>query len=272
MTALVWDQVGDRTYESGVDRGVLYLPDGSAIPWNGLISVVEHFNNDASPVYYDGMLINNFSSLGDFSATIRAITYPDEFLEFEGLGSSSSTPGVFLGDQRPKTFSLCYRTQIGNDVDGEKAGYKLHIVYNVVANVKDKQYASVSQSLDPIEFEWDVSAIPEELTEFGFAPSGHIVINTINIDPDILDSIEAILYGTSEADADLVSMTDMLEVIFGELTYLIQITDNGDNTWTADISDDDLLTTTEDSFEITDANAIFLDADTYRVTDTTVRE
>ncbi len=271
MTALVWDQVGDRTFESGVDRGVLYLPDGSAVPWNGLLSVTERFSNEKSPVYYDGFRVNDSVSLSDFEATLRALTYPDEFLELEGIKTGFDTAGVYLGDQKPKSFALSYRSRVGNDVDGGEAGYKLHVVYNLTASPSDKEYASVSDTLEPVEFEWDISAIPEDLMSFGFAPSAHVIIDTRTIDPGILADLEAVLYGSDVDDASLLSMADLLEVVYGAESYLIQITDNGDNSWTADVADDDLLTITGDSFELDGANVVWLDADTYRVTDTIVR-
>lgn len=271
MTVLVWDQVGDRTFESGIDRGVLYLPDGSAVSWNGLVAVVEKFNNEKSPVYYEGFKVNHSVSLSDFEATLRALTYPEEFLEIEGIATGFNTEGVYLGSQKPKSFALCYRSRVGNDVDGGEAGYKLHVVYNLTASPSDKEYATVADSLEPIEFEWDISAIPEDLMSFGFAPSAHVIIDTRTIDPDILADLEAVLYGTEDDDASLLSLPDLLEIVYGAESYLIQITDNGDNSWTADVSDDSLLTITGDSFELDEANVVWLDADTYRVTDTIVR-
>ncbi len=109
---MVWDRVGDRVYETGLDKGVLYLPDGSAVPWNGLTAIIEQFNKESSSVYYDGMKISDLVVLGEFAASMKAVTYPDEFVELEGLGSPRG--GLFFGDQRPQTFGLCYRTQIGN--------------------------------------------------------------------------------------------------------------------------------------------------------------
>ncbi len=102
MPGLVWDQVGDRVYETGLDKGVLYLPDGSAVPWNGLTSIIEKFDKESSPIYYDGMKIADLVVLGDFSASMKAVTYPDEFVELEGLVSPKR--GTVFGDQRPQTF------------------------------------------------------------------------------------------------------------------------------------------------------------------------
>ena len=136
MPILEWDKVGERYYETGIDRGVLYMPDGSAVPWNGLTSVIEHFDKSTSPVYYDGMKISDLVSLGDFSATMKAVTYPEEFVEIEG--SAKLRNGLFVGDQPPQTFCLCYRTKIGNDVDGVDSGYKIHLIYNLTAIPSDK--------------------------------------------------------------------------------------------------------------------------------------
>src|SRR4029077_3104062 len=125
MPTLVWDVPENRKYETGLDRGVLYLFDGSGVPWNGLTSVVEHFNRDTTPVYYDGMKISELVSLGYFSASMEAITYPDEFLTFEGYDALRR--GVFMSDQISKTFGLCYRTLVGNALN-ENTGYKIHIL------------------------------------------------------------------------------------------------------------------------------------------------
>lgn len=271
MAALVWDQVGERTFESGIDRGVLYLSDGSAIPWNGLTSVSEDSNVDTSPSYYDGMKIGELPSLGEFSATLNAVTYPDEFSQFEGFGLAEATPGVSIGEQRPKTFDLCYRTKLGNDVDGDTVGYKIHVLYNVTAVPQSREFTSLSEQINLSEFSWNLTAVPENLTEFGFAPTAHVVINTLTIDPDLLDSIEAVLYGDESGDAALIPLLELLTLIFGEASNLITITDNNDGTWTADTTNDLLFTVVDDEFEITEANAIFLDASTYRVSNTVVR-
>src|SRR5580765_2617317 len=141
MSVLIWDTAGSKVYETGLDKGVLYLSDGSAVPWNGLTSIVEKFDKESESVYYDGMKITDLVYLGDFAATLKAITYPDQFIELDGYGFLRQ--GMYVGNQLPKTFSLSYRTRIGNDVDGDVAGYKIHILYNLTAIPTDRTYNTV---------------------------------------------------------------------------------------------------------------------------------
>lgn len=260
MTVLQWDKPGDKVFEAGIDKGVLYLEGGLAVPWNGLTSVTESTNNNSSPTYYDGRKISDLVDLGDFTANLKAFTYPPEFLEIEGLGKFQD--GVYLGEQRPKSFSLSYRSRIGNDLN-QDAGYKIHILYNLIAIPKDKTYETISGSIQADEFEWDISSIPEEIE--GFAPSAHITLNTIDIDSTILENIEEILYGTSEEDASLIPLGELLTLIGYPTLLAIKIIDNGDGTWTATSVDDSLITITDDTFVITDVNSIDLDSNTYRI-------
>jgi len=264
MPGIVWDRVGDRVYETGLDKGVLYLPDGSAVPWNGLTSIIEQFNKDSSPVYYDGMKINDLVVLGDFAASMKAVTYPDEFVELEGLGSSRR--GLFYGDQRPQTFGLCYRTQIGNDLEGDVACYKIHIIYNVTAIPRDKTYASVTSDPSLVEFEWDITAIPEEVPSF--RPTAHIILDSRDFDPWLLEELEAMLYGNDAAMASLIPMSALV-------TYInewcrVKIIDNGDGTWTAIAERDGFISidVSEDLFTIIQVNAVYLDDVTFLVSDT----
>lgn len=270
MPVLVWDEPGLRVYENGLDRGVLYLPDGTAVPWNGLTSVVEKFDKATSSVYFDGMKIQDFVVLGDFSATMKAVTYPDEFLEIEGIASMRH--GVSFEDQSPLTFGLCWRTQIGDDVDGDAAGYKIHLLYNVTAIPSDKTYATASNSPSLVEFEWTIVAVPEEIP--GFRPTAHIIVDSRKIDPLLLSQLEAKIYGDTSTSATLIPMSDLVSWLND--WYRIKVTDNGDGTFAIDIQDDlvdSLLTwldgTSEGEFQLKGANAIFhVDETEYDLSDT----
>lgn len=263
MPILVWDEETDRVYESGLDRGVLYLPDGSVVPWNGLTSVIESFDKEVSPVYFDGMKISDNVSLGNFSATMKALTYPDEFSELEGLSELKS--GIFAGDQMPQLFGLSYRTRVGNAVEGSLVGYKIHILYNVTAIPSDKTYSTISDEPELTEFEWNLTAVPEEIP--GIRPTSHFIIDSTEVDPWLLEELEEMLYGSSSADAALISMYDLVSMIRD--WYRIKIIDNGDGTWTAISRRDESITMlTADIFEITGATAVYLDEDTYLIADT----
>lgn len=264
MPQLVWDKVGSRVYESGLDKGVLYLPDGTAVPWNGLTSIIEQFDKESSPVYYEGMKINDLVVLGDFSASMKAVTYPDEFLELEGLASDRR--GMFYADQAPQMFGLCYRTMIGNDLQGEGVGYKLHILYNVTALPSEKTYATISAEPSLVEFEWNITAVPEEVP--GFRPTAHIVIDSRNFDPWLIAELEDMLYGTSLSDASLIPMPELISYI--NAWYRVKIIDHGDGTWTAVSERDGFIKFgIEDYFEIIGVNAVYLDDVTFVLSDTT---
>lgn len=263
MPQLVWDKVGDRIYETGLDRGVLYLPDGSAVPWNGLTSVIEQFDKELTPVYFDGMKINDLVVLGSFAASMRAVTYPDEFMEFEGV--TSSRQGLFFGDQRPQTFGLCYRTHIGNDLDGEASAYKIHIIYNVTAIPSEKTHASMSAEPSLVEFEWNITAVPEEFP--GFRPTAHIIVDSRTLDPWLLVELEEKLYGSNSANASLIPMPDLVN--FMNEWARVKIIDNGDGTWSATTDYPGFISlSSEDIFTITKVNAVYLNDDTYQISDT----
>lgn len=264
MPVLVWDKVDDRIYQTGLDKGVLYLPNGSAVPWNGLTSIIEKFDRETSPVYYDGMKVTDLIVLGDFSATMKAVTYPEEFTEVEGL--VETRPGAFFGDQKPQSFGLCYRTQIGNALAGDVIGYKIHILYNLTAIPSEKTYASVTSDPSLVEFEWNITAVPEELP--GLRPTAHIIIDSRTFDPWLLEELEAMLYGNSMANAALIPMVDLV-------TYInewarVKIIDNGDGTWTATSTRVGFIDVNEITgfFTILNANAVYLDDVTYMISDT----
>lgn len=264
MSILVWDEIGTRTYETGIDHGVLYLADGSAIPWNGLTSITESFDKESTPTYFDGQKINDLVTPGDFAASMKAVTYPDEFLEFEGLAKARH--GLHYDNQRPKPFCLSYRTLVGNDVDGT-AGYKIHILYNVTALPNDKAYNSSSESISLTEFEWNITAVPEEVP--GFYPTAHIVIDSRDIHPLLLQDIETMLYGNDTVEASLTPMAEL--VAYLNTWFLVKITDNGDGTWTAQADHPGYITfdeTDPTKFILSNVNATYLDPDTYEIEDT----
>lgn len=264
MPKLVWDTVGTRVYETGVDRGVLYLDGNVVVPWSGLMSITENYNTKTTPVYFDGKEITNFSNTGVFTGTISAITYPDQLQEYEGLSNLNSA--VSITGQRPKTFNLSYRTLIGNDLDGVGAGYKIHILYNVTAIPSERSYMSLTDNTEVIEFEWEITAVPEEVE--GFMPTAHIIIDSRKLAPELLSSIELMLYGGETASPELLPFSDLISLVSS--WYLVEIVDNNDGTWTATSLFEGYITEfpDENRFRIDNVNAIYLDATTYQVSDT----
>src|SRR4051812_46616749 len=201
MAPLTWDTVGERRYETGVDRGVLYLPNASGVyakgvAWNGLTTVTESPSGaEASPQYADNIKYLNLISAEEFGATIEAFTYPDEFGECDG--TVEPTPGLYLGQQGRRSFGLAYRTRIGNDVDGTDHGYKLHLVYGCLASPSEKAYGTINDSPEAISFSWDITTTAVQVT--GHKPTALITIDSTKVEPADLTALETVLYGSTTA-------------------------------------------------------------------------
>lgn len=206
MSRLTWDNTGERFYETGVKQGVLYpiQSDGKyskGVAWNGLTAVTESPSGaEATPLYADDIKYLNLMSTEEFGATIEAYTYPDEFAECDG--SASLADGVMIGQQKRKTFGLCYKTTVGNDVDGNDFGYKLHLIYGCLAAPSEKAYATINDSPEAITFSWEVSTTPVNVA--GFKPTSQITIDSTKISENKkakLAELEDILYGKDD-DSD----------------------------------------------------------------------
>lgn len=204
MSKLVWDQTGERLYETGVRNGVLYIPtDGvysKGVAWNGLTAVTESPSGaEATPLYADDIKYLNLMSAEEFGATIEAYTYPEEFAECDG--SASLADGVYIGQQVRKTFGLSYRTVVGNDTEGADYGYKLHLIYGALAAPSEKAYATINDSPEAITFSWEVTTTPVSVN--GFKPTASITIDSTKADATKLAALEAILYGSDSEEARL---------------------------------------------------------------------
>lgn len=192
-----WGAVGDRIFEIGVDRGMIYPLDGPGVVWNGLISVVENSRNkEITPRYVLGTRYNLEILPGDFDARITAFTYPDEFEEFVGGSFVNDTSGLLITQQYAKPFNFTYRTLIGNDTEGNQKGYKLHLVYNAMAVPSLKTVRTLGEEMEPVVFTWDISTIPKKVD--GYRGTAHLVIDSTKYNPVIMESFERILYGEGE--------------------------------------------------------------------------
>jgi hypothetical protein len=202
MTQLIWDTIGDRVYETGVDHGVLYLPDSqgnydNGVAWSGLTNVTESPSGaEATPQYADNIKYLNLYSAEDFSATVEAFTWPDEFNRFDG--SAQPTPGVMIGQQNRPSFGLSYRTLKGNDLEGNDYGYKLHLIYGCKASPSEKAYGTVNDSPEAITFSWSLSTTPVAVP--GHKPSATIIIDSTLVNPARLAQLEQQLYGAPGVD------------------------------------------------------------------------
>lgn len=214
MAMLVWDKTGEHLYETGIDRGVLYVQESGAYPtgvaWNGLISVSESPSGaEANAVYADNIKYLSLMSAEEFGATIEAYTYPDEFMECDG--SATLVTGVTVGQQSRKTFGMCYRTKLGNDVDLDEHGYKIHIIYGATASPSEKGYQTISDSPEAITFSWEVSTVPVNVT--GMKPTASLVIDSTKADPTKLQALEKILYGGDDGDGPRLPLPDEIKTL-----------------------------------------------------------
>lgn len=218
MSKLVWDQTGERLYETGVKQGVLYpqATDGKypkGVAWNGLTTVTESPSGaESTPLYADDIKYLNLISTEELGGTIEAYTYPDEFAECDG--SAAIATGVYIGQQPRKTFGLSYRTTVGNDVDSNAYGYKLHLVYGALASPSEKAYATINDSPEAITFSWEFSTTPVNVD--GFKPTANIVIDSTKVKAENLANLEKILYGDTEAEARLPLPDEVAQIMSAE--------------------------------------------------------
>lgn len=204
MAKLVWNQTGERHYETGVKNVVLYPQENGTYPagvaWNGVTSISENPTGaEATALYADDIKYLNLISNEEFGATIEAYESPEEFDQCDGTASIAE--GVTLGQQTRKAFGLSYTTTIGNDVDGTNHGYKLHIIYGGMAAPSSKSYTSISDSPEAMTLSWEVTTTPVAVT--GYKPTATITIDSTKVDADKLAELEAILYGSEDAEARL---------------------------------------------------------------------
>jgi hypothetical protein len=236
---LTWDKVGERFYETGVDRGVLYIPDVAGVyalghAWNGLVSVTESPSGaDANPQYADNIKYLNLVSAEEFGGTIEAFTYPDEFGECDGTAMPEE--GISLGQQRRKSFGLSYRSKVGNDLDGNDHGYKLHLVYGAMAAPSEKAYSTINDSPSALTFSWTFTTTPVSVA--GFKPTATLSIDSTKVSPAALTAIEEALYGgtaeprlplpseiLSMVSADPVKVAIPAEPKYSKITKTITVT------------------------------------------------
>ncbi len=221
MVALTWDKVGERIYESGVDHGVLYIPDNTGeysdgFSWNGLTAVTESPSGaEENPQYADNIKYLSLRSAEEFGGTIEAFTYPPEFGQCDG--TASPQPGINVGQQGRKTFGFSYRTRIGNDLQGTDYGYKLHLVYGATASPSEKANATINDSPEAITFSWEFTTLPVEVGG-GLKPSAILTLDSTQVDASALAELEDLLYGTAGTDPSLPLPAYVLDMFDGTIT------------------------------------------------------
>ena len=230
MAKLVWDQVDDRLYKSGLDHGVLYLPNpqgeyDDGVSWNGLISIKENFSDDNTDAhYFDGVKYLDSYNVGDFAATLSAYTYPDAFLEFEGIGNLGA--GLYVDDQESKVFGLSYRTLIGSLHQGLDQGYRLHLLYHLTAVPSDLTFQNGSNPSEPVNFEWEITGVPEKAAPY--RPTSHVILDSQFIFPETLAAIEDMLYGSDLIRPRLPSLIELISFVqFWDPKMILPMPDTG---------------------------------------------
>lgn len=219
MAKIKWDETGEKIYETGVKNGVLYLPDEGGqyvkgVAWNGLTAVTESPSGaESTPLYADDIKYVELQSAEDFGATLECYTYPDEFAECDG--SAEVAPGVIIGQQNRKTFGLCYRTTLGNDVKGNEFGYKLHLIYGAKASPSEKSYSTINDSPEAITFSYEITTTPVNVT--GHKPTACLTINSTKVEAGKMQQLEALLYGAESTEAKLPLPDEVINLLKGSI-------------------------------------------------------
>lgn len=290
MTRLLWDQTGEKLYSTGVDRGVLYVHNGSAYEngeaWNGLTSFqTSSDGGTASPIYADNQKYLNLIATEDKKGTIKCYTYPDGWDRCNGKKTIAGVKGLRISQQSRATFGFSCRTLIGNDTEGTDYGYKLYIVYGATASPSEEEYQTVNDNPNAIEFSYEFSTVPVEVGVPGIKPCAIFEILSTDFVTDeekaILEDLEDILYGTADSAARLPSISEVISVLGGTATYKLTMTQGADTTLSvmkgataladgADIKAGDVLTITVTGGTVTVNNVPFTSGNTLTVAGNTV--
>lgn len=215
MAKLIFNNVGERLFETGVKNGVLYVmgDDGAyenGVVWNGLTAVTESPSGaETTPLYADDVKYVVIYAAEEFGATVEAYTYPEEFEQCDG--SAAISEGITIGQQTRKSFGMCYKTSVGNDVQGQDYGYKIHIIYGAKAAPSEKSYSTINDSPEAVTFSWELSTVPVPVE--GHNPTATMVIDSTRVPAEKMALIEAKLYGSEDADATLPLPNEILELI-----------------------------------------------------------
>ena len=215
MARLIWDEVGQRFFETGVKNGVLYVQDNdgsykNGVVWNGLTAVTESPSGaEETPLYADDVKYLTLRSAEEFGATVEAYTYPDEFEECDG--SASIANGVTIGQQARRAFGLCYRTSVGNDIQGQNFSYKLHLIYGCTVAPSEKSYSTINDNPEAITFSWELSTVPVPVD--GFSPTASLVIDASKVDEGKMQLLEDALFGDESNEAKLLLPNEIMEML-----------------------------------------------------------
>lgn len=215
MARLIWDEVGQRFFETGVKNGVLYVQDNdgsykNGVVWNGLTAVTESPSGaEETPLYADDVKYLTLRSAEEFGATVEAYTYPEEFEECDG--SATIVNGVTIGQQARRAFGLCYRTAVGNDIQGQEFSYKLHLLYGCTVAPSEKSYSTINDNPEAITFSWELSTVPVPVD--GFKPTASLVIDASKVGEEKMALLENALFGDESNEAKLLLPNEIMEML-----------------------------------------------------------
>lgn len=259
MSRITWSGTGTRSYQSGIDRGVLYVDDFPGVPWNGLTSIAEAPSGGTPlPFYVDGEKYLNLQTREEYSATLTAYTYPDEFNPCDG--SVAIRQGLNITQQRRKPFSLSYRSQIGND-QSSSLGYKIHIVYNALAAPTNWTHKSLADTVAIDDFSWKLTTLAPPIG--GYKRSPHLILDSTQLDPLVLSGLEDILYGNDIASARLPFLDEILDMI--DTGNTLTVVDNGDGTYNIIAPMSALTILDDNTFDVTWPTVVPIDANTFTI-------
>lgn len=258
MVQINWEAVGERYYDTGLSHGVLYVDGSYGVPWNGLASVTEAPSGGVPTTYFlDGVPYNSASSVEEFSGTIEAFSSPEEFDECEGMVHVGN--GLYDTNRYRKAFGFCYRTLVGNDVDGSDHSYKIHLIYNALASTSKKRVGTLSDQMSLSPLSWDITTKPTDVPSA--SPSAHIIIDATVTRQSVLASIEDRLYGGDNVYPYLPSPSELYELFLHD--PVLTIFDNGDGSFTVTGPDEIVEQLDVDTFRITSDAVTYEDSDTY---------
>lgn len=269
MARLTWDKQGQRLYHTGIDRGVLYLDEGVVAPWSGLVSVTESpSGGQPTETYLDGQKILNVGGGEDYAATIESLSLPLAAAGCAGWGILQV--GLYASHQNKSSFSLSYRTLIGNDLDGTNFGYQLHIVFGAIAKNADFAHETNSDKPSAKTYSWEITAVP---VSFGLVrPTAHVIFDTRYVDSTTMGTVEAILYGDDSNDPRLLSPAEIALLTStaqpsSSASGSLLVVDNGDGSWSVTSLTPGVVEMLDgNTFQIDDSGAMFVDGSTYTIT------
>ena len=259
MSKLEWNRPQDQTFETGVDRGVIYVEGGSAVAWSGLSSVQDGGESTLKEFYIDGIKYLAVISPRDWKGSLVAYTYPEAFGAM--LGIEELADGLYADSQAPGRFGLSYRTMVTAPAVDKKQHYKIHLIYKVMASLGPTDYTTLSAAAaDPSSFEFELAAVPIKIP--GFRPTAHIILDTRKMDAPTLSTLEAMLYGDANRSPTMPTIDELIDLLkFGDD---VTVVDNGDGTWTASGSNKNVYMTDATHFGIDNVAAVYESDSVYR--------